>query len=71
VGGGGLVLRLQGIDESFEIGGVFAGQDEGVFGGQAVLDSVEADGGASFGRFRARTLLRVFAVGCGFVVQWP
>ena len=61
-GGGGLVLGFEGVEQGFEIGGVFAQQDEG-FGGEAVLDAVETDGGAAFGRFRARAFLRVLAVG--------
>jgi len=51
-GSGGLVLGLDGIEQSFEIGGVFAFEDE-VAGGKPVLDAIEADGDASFRRVGA------------------
>ena len=59
--GGGLVFGVEPVKQSFEIGGIFAGQDEG-FGVQAVLEAVETDGGAAFGRGRARGVLRVKTV---------
>src|SRR5438874_11169839 len=60
-GGGGLVLGIEAVEEGFEGGRIFAGQDEG-FGVQAVLEAVETDGGASFGRGWARAFLRVETV---------
>src|SRR5205823_3355879 len=55
-GGDGLVLGVESIEESVEGGRIFAGQDEG-FGVEAVLEAVETDGGASFGRGWARAFL--------------
>src|SRR6266446_9455056 len=57
-GGGGLVFGVEPVDEGVELGGIFAGQDEG-FGIQAVFEAVETNGRASFGRGRARGVLRV------------
>ena len=66
-GSGGLVLGLDGIEQSFEIGGVFAFEDE-VAGGKPVLDAIEADGDASFRRVGAGAFLRVAAVGADLVL---
>src|SRR5438034_10811795 len=60
-GGGGLVFGVEPVEQGVELGGIFAGQDEG-FGVQAVLEAVETDGGATFGRGRARAVLRVETV---------
>src|SRR6266567_9046488 len=60
-GGGGLVFGVEPVKQSFEIGGIFAGQDES-FGVQAVFEAVQTDGCAAFGRGRARAVLRVETV---------
>ena len=52
-GGGGLVLGAVGFEQGFKLGGIFAGHDDG-FGAQAVFEAVQTDGGAAFGRRRAR-----------------
>src|SRR6266404_745415 len=57
-GGGGLVFGVEPVEQGVELGGIFAGQDEG-FGVQAVFEAVETNGGAAFGRGRARAVLRV------------
>ena len=62
-GGGWLVLGFDGIEQSFEIGDTFAVEDQ-VAGGEAVLDAVEADGGASVRGFGAGAFLGVLTVGC-------
>jgi len=49
------------------LGGIFAGHDDG-FAAQAVLEAVQTDGGAAFGRGRARGVLRVLAVRFDFSV---
>jgi hypothetical protein len=60
-GGGGLMLGIEAVEEGFEGGRIFTGQDEGL-GVQAVLEAVETDGGASFGRGWARAFLGVETV---------
>jgi len=60
-GGGGFVFGIEAVEEGFESGWILAGQDES-FGVQTVLEAVETDGGASFGRGWARAFLRVQAV---------
>src|SRR5206468_778229 len=60
-GGGGLVLGAVGFENGFKLGGIFARHDDG-FGAEAVLEAVQTDGGAAFGRLRARAVLRVLAV---------
>ena len=60
-GGGGLVFGVEPVEQGVELGGIFAGQNEG-FGVQAVFEAVETDGGAAFGRGRARAVLRVETV---------
>ena len=57
-GGGGLVFGVEPVEQSVELGWIFAGEYEG-FGVQAVFEAVETDGGAAFGRGRARAVLRV------------
>jgi len=69
-GSGGLVLGLDGIEQSFEIGGVFAFEDE-VAGGKPVLDAIEADGGASFRSVGAGAFLRVCGGWRRFGFVWP
>ena len=49
------------VEQSIEFRRIFAGQDEGL-GVEAVLEAVETDGGAAFGRGRARAFLRVQTV---------
>ena len=66
-GGGGLVLGAVGVEQGFKCGGIFAGHDDG-FGAQAVLEAVQTDGGAAFGRGRARGVLRVLAVRFDFSI---
>src|SRR5438045_2604925 len=61
VGLGGLVFGVEPVEQGVELGGIFAGQDEG-FGVQAVFEAVETNGGAAFGRGRARAVLRVETV---------
>src|SRR6266581_2583667 len=60
-GGGGLVFGVEPVEQGVELGGIFAGQDEG-FGVQAVFEAVQTNGGAAFGRGRARAVLRVETV---------
>src|SRR6266446_3654014 len=60
-GGGGLVIGVEPVEQGVELGGIFAGQDEGI-GVQAVFEAAETDGGAAFGRGRARAVLRVETV---------
>ena len=60
-GGGGLVFGVEPVEQGVELGGIFAGQDEG-FGIQAVFEAVQTNGGAAFGRGRARAVLRVETV---------
>src|SRR5437762_13800637 len=67
-GGGGLVLCAVGFEHGFEFGWIFAGHDDG-FGAQAVFEAVETDGGAAFGRGRARGVLRVLAVRFDFSIR--
>ncbi len=67
-GGGGLVLGAVGFEHGFKLGGIFAGHDDG-FGAQAVFEAVQTDGGAAFGRGRARGVLRVLAVRFDFSVR--
>ena len=56
------MFGVEAVEQGVELGGIFAGQDEG-FGVQAVLETVETDGSASFGRGRARAFLGVVAIG--------
>ena len=58
-----MVFGFEGIEERFEVGFAFPGQDEGA-GGESVFDAVQSDGGAAFRRFRAGAFLRVLLVGC-------
>src|SRR3989442_15955458 len=67
-GGGGLVLGFDRIEQVFKIGFPFARDDQGA-GGEAMLEAVEPDGGASFGRARARAFLRVDAVSFDLLVS--
>src|SRR6266566_9533288 len=67
-GGGGLVLGAVGFEHGFKFGGIFAGHDDG-FGAQAVFEAVQTDGGAAFGRGRARAVLRVLPVCFDFSVS--
>src|SRR6266550_413548 len=60
-GGSGLVLGIETVEEGFEGGRIFTRQDES-FGVQPVLEAVETDGGASFGRGWARAFLGVQTV---------
>ena len=56
-----MVLGLERIKQSFEIGLVFAGEDQGA-GVEPVFQAVPADGSASSGRLRAGTFLCVSPV---------
>src|SRR6266481_1839439 len=67
-GGGGLVLGAVGFEQGFKFSGIFAGHDDG-FGAQAVFEAVQTDGGAAFGRGRARGVLRVLAVRFDFSIS--
>jgi hypothetical protein len=62
VGGLRLVLGFEGFEQSVEVVFAFAFEDQR-FGCQSVGDTVEADGGASFGSAWARAFLGVEAVG--------
>ena len=55
------MFGVEPVEQGIELGGIFAGQDEG-FGVQAVFEAVQTDGGAAFGRGRARAVLRVETV---------
>ena len=57
-GGGGLPLEVIVLGEGFEFAGVLAGDDLR-FGFKAGFEGVEAGDGFSFGRARARGVLRV------------
>jgi hypothetical protein len=59
-----LAFVLEGLAELLEIGLLFDGGQNDFGGGEAVLEGVEADGGASFGSFWAVALLSVAAIGC-------
>jgi len=63
-----LVLGAVGFEHGFKCGGIFAGHDDG-FGAQAVFEAVETDGGAAFGRGRARGVLRVLVVRFDFSIR--
>src|SRR3989442_15056109 len=67
-GSRGLVLGFDRIEQVFKIGFAFTGDDQGA-GSESMLEAVETDGGASFGRARARAFLRVDAVGCDLLVS--
>ena len=59
---GGLVLVEKSIAQFPVFLGIFVGEDGG-FGGEAVAESVECDGGATFGSARARGELSVATIG--------
>jgi hypothetical protein len=61
---GWLAFVLDGLAELLEIGRIFDGGQNDFGGGEAVRESVEADGVASFRSFRAAALASVAAVGC-------
>jgi hypothetical protein len=61
VGGCGLVLGVEGVEDGVELGCIFSFKNEGL-GVQAVFDAVETDGGATFRSAGAGTFLRVEAV---------
>jgi hypothetical protein len=61
-GAGGLVLGLESFESFLELFLILVGEDCG-FGGEAVTQSVEADGGASLGSARAGAFLGVLPVG--------
>ena len=61
-GAGGLEVVEEGVEEFVEGLIVFA-EDDGVFGGEAVFEGIEADGGLAFGGFGAGAELGVAAIG--------
>jgi hypothetical protein len=65
--GGRLVLGFDRIEQFVELGWIFPFKDESA-GGESMLEAVEANGGAAFGRLRARAFLRVELVGCDLFV---
>jgi len=62
-GSGGMVLGFERVEERFEVGLTFSGEDGGA-GGKSVFDAVQSDGGAAFRRFWAGAFLRVLFIGC-------
>jgi hypothetical protein len=63
IGGGGLVVLVEVIDELLEVGAVFAGEDEG-FGVEAGFEAVHGGGGLASDRGGAGGELGVAAIGC-------
>jgi hypothetical protein len=61
-GAGGLEVIEEGVEEFVEGLFVFA-VDDGVFGGEAVFEGIEANGGLAFGGFGAGAELGIAAIG--------
>jgi hypothetical protein len=61
-GADGLVLGLKGFEHLLEVFCIFVVED-GDFGGEAVAQSVEADGSASLGGLGAGAFLSIAAIG--------
>jgi hypothetical protein len=61
-GSGGLVFGEKGVEQLLKLFRVFVGEDGG-FGGEAVAERVEADGGATFRSSRAGRELGVATIG--------
>jgi len=61
-GAGGLVFGEKGVEQFLEFVGIFVGENSGL-GGEAVAESVEANGSATFRSARAGTELGVATIG--------